>query len=162
MKLSKLANPWPCTAWAIMVVFLCSSMPLPGVGAQEGCENALSEAEKKFDTGLLYEVIELLTPCLKTLENEKQEEQLILVYELLALSYLATDQNAIARKQIRKILELNRDYLPTSPYSVQYKNMVEEVRKEMPKKIRLNQLLIFGGGGILAAAITFFAVRSNK
>ncbi|NIR47411.1 hypothetical protein GWO43_02935 [candidate division KSB1 bacterium] len=154
-----LIQHWRFTARALLVLFVSATLPPHQVLAQEDCRTALVEAEKKFENGLLYEVLELLTPCVETIKKEQPKVQAIRAYELLALSYLGTDQDKRARYQARQILKLNRDYVPTRTFSAKYRAIIKEERIKLPGKSFVSEQLFFIAGGVLASTITYVLLR---
>jgi len=81
--------------------------PICQVNAQDNCSGAILNAKAFYDQGKLREVISELTPCLT---HSFDRTNLWQGYQLLALSYLALNDPADARKAAEDMLENNPQF----------------------------------------------------
>ncbi len=77
------------------------------VFAQDQCAISLKEAEDKYDLGRLYEIPELIQPCL---EDGFTKEEKIRAYRLLTLTYLFLDYYEKADESYLELLTLSPEY----------------------------------------------------
>lgn len=78
--------------------------------AQVSCtDEAINEAQKKYNIGLFYEVKEDLRPCLEKGLNRSQKAE---AYRLIALSNLALDSITPCIDASKKILEVKPNFEP--------------------------------------------------
>ncbi len=75
--------------------------------AQDECAVALNEAQDKYELGRLYEIPELINPCI---ENGFSKEQKITAYRLLTLTYLFLNYFDEADKSYLELLKLSPEY----------------------------------------------------
>lgn len=75
--------------------------------AQDQCAVALSEAEDKYDQGRLYEIPEMIQPCLN---NGFSKEEKVRAYRLLTLTYLFLNYYNEADSSYLELLKLSPEY----------------------------------------------------
>jgi len=80
------------------------------VSAQSLCAEALTQAQKLYDDGMLVQAREKITKCLKTPDNGFTKEEKARAYRLLTLIHLYADQTAEAENSMIQMLTINPDY----------------------------------------------------
>ena len=90
-------------AWAIAIMI---GMNAEVLKAQNYCEQQLDKAKESYKIGRLYEVPEILGPCL----NNLPRAQKIAAYRLLTLSYLLTDERQAAEQSFLNLLKVDPEY----------------------------------------------------
>jgi len=88
----------------IILIFLIFGI---SAKAQDQCTVALNEAQDKYELGRLYEIPELINPCI---ENGFSKEQKITAYRLLTLTYLFLNYFEEADKSYLELLKLSPEY----------------------------------------------------
>jgi hypothetical protein len=134
----------------LLIISVFHSTVLPKDAAQSKCETELAEARNQFYNGFFNEAIALVEVCLKKSDLKKDEKQQ--AYELLAKIHVANDDTLQAKSAVQKLLELNRDYRPDPVKdSKQYRDLVEEIREELPIPLMENgkQVKYHVGGSYL-------------
>ena len=97
--------------------------------AQEKCDTAIPDAEKKYNAGRFDEAISILENCLPGGFTEKERGK---GYRVLALSYVGKDYLEQARMAVKKLLELVPDWEPDPIQDPpQFQRMVEEMKQKM-------------------------------
>lgn len=76
----------------------------------QSCDKKLSDAEKAFEIGKLYNLSDILVPCIKN-DNYNKEEK-IRALRLLAISSLYLDEPESAEQYFLVLLKLKPDYEP--------------------------------------------------
>ena len=101
------------------------------VFSQEKNALVIAKARIKFYSEEFNKAIEMLSELLQ--ETELTSAQKKESYEILAASYLATENSVEAKNFIMKIIEHNQDYkpIPNLYRSKDYIKLVQKVRKEM-------------------------------
>ncbi len=91
---------------------VCLIVVLPATGlAQPRCDDSrLEEAAGTYDLGLFAQTLGLLKPCLP--EGFPGKPQRTSAYELMALSYIATDSLEHARRWVKLLLSVDARYDP--------------------------------------------------
>ncbi len=87
-----------------ILIFLTLSFP---AFAQDQCSITLSQAEDMYDLGRLYEIPDMIKPCL---QEGFTKEQKIRAYRLLTLTYLFLDYYKEADSTYLKLLNLAPEY----------------------------------------------------
>lgn len=77
------------------------------LNAQDGCKDALYEANKLFEAGNIKECIDRLEPCLG---SKKSKEERVETYHLLAQAHQNLNNPESAQKYIIKMLKKKPDY----------------------------------------------------
>ncbi|NJN28288.1 MAG: PorT family protein [Cyclobacteriaceae bacterium] len=90
----------------IFFIFFFTQHAIPAL-AQDQCELALGQAENKYRLGKLYEIPELLQPCIN---SGFTKEAKIRAYRLLTLTYLFLDYYDEADKAYLELLKLSPEY----------------------------------------------------
>ncbi len=75
--------------------------------AQDFCDQKLSEAQDKFESGQFYEIPDLLSLCLK---NGFSKEEKIRAYRLLTVTYLYLENQPAADTSYIELLRLSPEY----------------------------------------------------
>jgi len=97
--------------------------------AQEKCDTAIPDAEKKYNAGRFDEAISILENCLPGDFTEKDRGE---AYRVLALAYVGKDYLEQAREAVKKLLELVPDWEPDPIQDPpQFQRMVEEMKQKM-------------------------------
>ena len=97
--------------------------------AQEKCDTAIPDAEKKYNAGRFDEAISILENCLPGGFTEKERGK---AYRIIALAYVGKDYLEQARKAVKKLLELVPDWEPDPIQDPpQFQRMVEEMKQKM-------------------------------
>ncbi len=94
------------------------------VRAQTSCDDALQQARKSYDLGLFEDIPIQLAPCLGAKVLRATAVQ---VHSLLALTALAVDDVARARREVSTILRLDSAFEPGPP--ARFAALVTEVRR---------------------------------
>ena len=96
--------------------------------AQQNCADILKNAEKNFDDGKIFDVFNLLQPCI---ENGFSKADKIRAYKLIILSDLYADDIMHAEKYIVKLLLLDPDQeLDYENDPKEYINLMEQFRRD--------------------------------
>ena len=122
-----------CVVVVIICVFIFTAHFSPGIispaQAQEKCDTAIPDAEKKYNTGRFDEAISILESCLPGDFTEKEKGE---AYRIIALAYHAKDYLEQARTAVKKLLELVPDWEPDPIQDPpQFQRMVEEMKQKM-------------------------------
>ncbi len=92
------------------LALLLAAMPATGA-AQSRCNaSRLDEAAGAYDLGLFVQTLDLLKPCLP--DGFPGKPQRTSAYELMALSYIATDSLEHARRWVKQLLDVDARYKP--------------------------------------------------
>ncbi len=95
------------TLRSLLVVFLFSLILFrPQQGSAQDCATSLARAARSLDAGALHEVIEILTPCVQSMNLVEQEQ----AYRLLALAHLFRNEHQAADSAINAVLLLDPKY----------------------------------------------------
>lgn len=95
--------------WIRKLLFLVSFLAPAATWGQNLCGEVLSEAEKRFEAGRLYDVDKLLQQCLS---GEFTREEMKRAYRLLTLTHLFLDQPGEADRTYLSLLKLSPEYQP--------------------------------------------------
>ncbi|HKH47942.1 MAG TPA: TonB-dependent receptor [Thermoanaerobaculia bacterium] len=93
--------------------------------AQSSCEEAIRQAEKKYQLGLFEDVPAELEPCRDAKISRSVAVQL---HSLLARTYIASDELDKARDEVSAILRVDPDFEATSPQ--RFALLLAQVRRE--------------------------------
>ncbi len=110
--------------WAVAVTLAFTA--LRPLSAQDSCEEALRQAEKRYAVGLFDDVPEQLAPCLAASVSRVLAVQ---VHYLLARTYVATDETARALEEVATLLRLDGSFEPASP-PPRFAALLDRVRRE--------------------------------
>lgn len=93
-----------------ILAFLLAILPLAST-AQPRCNTSrLNEAMLAYELGLFTSTLDLLNPCLP--DDFADKPQKVSAYELIALTYIATDSLEYARTWIKELLNVDPHYRP--------------------------------------------------
>lgn len=129
MKKPAHAYPEHICTWLLLAFMF---MPLPGF-AQGNCnKRTIDDARQQFNAGQLEEVSTILESCLPHFISKDDRAA---AHELLAKTYLALDDFAPAREQVKEMLRYKPDYEPDrSQESLMFAELVNTIRTEMEKE----------------------------
>lgn len=113
--------------------------------AQEKCTEKLYSANILYERGQIEEAIEIATKCLKESNSKGDHWQ---AYRLLAMAYLASDQQIKARKAAEQMLSLNPSYKPS-----ELKDPAE--LRQLLKMIKIIPKFSMGLAATLGSNLTF-------
>lgn len=105
----------------------------PRSSAQSGCKARLDEAEKAYRSGRFETVLEpkFFQPCLEDTERQRvSREERVEAQRLLALSYLAIDDQERAGAAVENLLELAPEYSPEVLDLHDFKVLVRQKKDE--------------------------------
>ena len=143
----------PTKAWMILVLFMVFGLAASESYAQADCNQRLSEATKQYQRGFFNRTIDLLATCRRTaFKNQNSETD---AYRLVALSHIALDQEDKAYKWIKKIVSLDKKYIPDPNDLLRFRELVEEMRPG-------NRTLLVSGLGAAAAVTTVFLLTRGE
>ena len=136
--------------------------------AQNSCLIKLQEAEKKYELGFFKQVIDSLKDCKRSdfaaeTGLTQAREHFIRSRELLAVSYIATDQPELVRKLVREILDAKVDYI--SDASVQpslFNKSVNELKPQKKKWYKNKWFVIAGSGAVAVGTAAAFGLILSK
>lgn len=74
---------------------------------ETSCSQVLKKAQATFDEGRIYQIEEMLTPCL---ENGFSKPEKVAAYKLLTLTYLYFNEKAKAENAMMQFLKLEPEY----------------------------------------------------
>jgi hypothetical protein len=121
------------SVWFLFAAAAATITP-PAAHAQDDCEKSLKVARREYNFGLFDKV---LAEAAKA--KACSTEQLLQIYELKGLAFMALDQPKVAKTEIVRILELDPLYQPDeSRYAARYPELfrayVDEVRDAIDKQ----------------------------
>ncbi|MCY4419004.1 MAG: outer membrane beta-barrel protein [Cytophagales bacterium] len=96
--LSRLRNP---ALW-ILLTSLLFMRALPTYGQRVNCSQLLAQAEDQYDTGNLFPIPSLLSPCFETQAFSKEES--VAAKKLITLVHIFTDSIAASQKAMEELL----------------------------------------------------------
>lgn len=136
----------------ILVIVLFVS---PFVKAQESCSDKLLRAENLYEQGLFTEAVDLARSC----TNSNDPADMWKAYRMLAMSYLANNQNTEAREAAEQMLVLN----PT--YKADVLNDPKDLRALLEKidiipKLSMGLSFMYGGNITIPRATARYNVTS--
>ncbi len=103
------------------------------VNSQIKCSNTtLEESLKAYKTGNFNKVFDLLNPCLATGFGKEQKVQ---AYRLIAMTYIALDDNKNAILSVKKLLEIDPDFPPTVFDPMRFQNLVNDLKQPVTKLV---------------------------
>ena len=143
----------PTKAWMILVLFMALGLAAPESYAQADCNQRLSEATKQYQRGFFNRTIDLLSTCRRPAFKNQNAE--IDAYRLVALSHIALDQEGKAYKWVKKIVSLDKKYIPDPNDLLRFRELVEEMRPG-------NRTLLVSGLGAAAAVTTVLLLTRGE
>lgn len=133
MKISHRPPHW----WARMlagIIIIGFAWPAASTLAQANCVTALSDATKSYRAGRYDEAVRLLKTCLPN--KSMPEAEKIGGYRLLALCYLAKDNQLEAETAARQLLALQPAYKESPPQDPQpFIDLVKKVRQQLQTEL---------------------------
>ncbi len=97
-----------CRSWKLFSKIMVCMLVTVQVEAQSNCTQTLKLAEKKFETGHLRDVPDILTECM--FKKQFTSEEILTAYKLLTLTYLYLDDSLNAEITFYKLLSEFPDY----------------------------------------------------
>ncbi len=142
-----------------IILALCLNSVLLG----QDCETALEDALENHYQQHYEQVLGILRECPP--ENWVDKTSKILAYELLALTYSATDSIEAAGEAIHWLLDLQPGYTPQPPqYSTDFIKLVKTIKEV---RARRNQRSVFRNkwfwlGGVAATSAAVFLISNQS
>ena len=142
--------------------FLMLAVCVPGAEAQLACDvNRLERATSSYEFGWFDETFDELDPCVPDGFTEK--DQRVTAFELMALSYVATDAPDDAREWVRRILHLDPSYQPDLRVeNLAYQDMVHDLKPRWHTWLwKGNEWYKWAGRGALASGVVMLPILTK-
>ena len=142
----------------ILICFLGNTI----VYAQDNSANILKYAQDKYEHGYFTQVISILDSSLshKVFKDPVNRDE---AYALLARTYIALDYPELAKKTVKKLLKLNKKYLPATPMDPEFQMLTRTIREEQQsqrKKSKLKYWIM--GGTVVVAAVSYLIFKPEE
>ncbi len=130
--------------------------------AQPVCDTGrLERAASSYEFGWFDETFDELDPCIPDGFSEK--DQRLTAFELMALSYVATDSTDDAREWVRRILHLEPSYQPDLQVeNLVYRDMVRDLKPRWYTWLwKGNEWYKWAGRGALASGVVMVPILAQ-
>ena len=139
--------------YSVIALLLVGMMTSSVSQAQTNCNLQLLDATTIYNLGFFNRVIDQLDQCSK--KDFTSEESAIEAFRLIAISYIALDQEERSLEWIQQIVNIDKNYTPAPEAPLFFREYVNQLK---PKK--RPALFTSLGFGVIGAASAFLLLRS--